>query len=158
MKRNIRSGVTLIEILIYIALMSITVSGSLLIVFNLIEGSDKLNNAAKIEEEANFIFKKFEWAFLDASDINSPAEGDSAQSVSVNKTNFGSNPIIFDLSSESITMKAGNGPVNILNSESVAASSLLFEHIEPEDERPAGLRSSFTLNGKTYSSLIYLRQ
>ena len=151
-------GFTLIEILIYMAIMSITIGASLTAVFNLLEGSGKLNSTARIEEEANFIFKKLEWAFGDASAILNPAAGSSGQSVSVTKTGFDENPIVFGLSSGNITMQTGGGQENALNSESIEVNALTFQHIASDGEKPEGLRSSFTLNGKEYATLIYLRQ
>lgn len=156
--KNYTEGFTLIEILIYAALIIILIGGSILTINNIIRSSSQLNNVVALEEEANFIFKKLEWALSDSNEINSPTSGSSASSISVDKTNFNNNPIRFSLSSDNILIKVGGASEQILNSESININSLLFEHIAEENEKPAGIRTTINIEGVEHNSLIYLRK
>lgn len=152
------TGFTLIEILIYAALIIILIGGSILTINNIITSSSRLNNVVALEEEANFIFKKLEWAFSDSNEINSPASGLSASSISVDKTNFNNNPIRFSLSSNNILIKVGNGTEKILNSESININNLSFEHLSEGNGKPAGIKTTIDIEEIEYTSLIYLRK
>lgn len=153
-----RKAFTLIEILIYMALVSITIGGSLFIVFNLLEGNEKLQWIAIREEEASFILKKIEWILVDAETINTPASGASGSTLSITKTNFAGNPVIMALDSGNVTLKAGAGSAQILNSSSFPVTALSFTHLAPASGKPAGIHMTFTGSGEEYSTTIHLRK
>lgn len=60
-------GFTLIETAIYIALFAIIIGGGMVAAYQVIEGSDKLKIQTVIEQEANFILRKIDWAMTNAS-------------------------------------------------------------------------------------------
>ena len=153
-----RDGFTLIEVLIYMVLVGVTIGSSIAVVFNVIESSGSLSQTAAVEENANFVFKKVEWALFGAEEILTPGPGQTAASVSINKFGFGSNPITFTLEEEEITMQTSGAGALPLNSELTPVGSLSFEHIAESGDKPTGLRTTFTLDNKEYSTLIYLRQ
>jgi prepilin-type N-terminal cleavage/methylation domain-containing protein len=150
-------GFTLIEIIIYTALFSIMMGGLVVTVFELMQNSEKLSGNDTAQEEINFVLKKMDWALSDASDINSPQSGTS-EVLSVNKTNFTNNPIVFDLNTSNsnyhyieFCLKSTN--CNPLTTQNVKVENLSFEYLPK-----AGIKSTITLNGETISTVKYLNK
>lgn len=155
--KNMR-GFTLIETLIYSALLSLTIGLTLGAVYQLVEGSEDLREKVVREEEANFVMRKLSWALTGANTINTPASGATSTTLSVNKTGFAQNPIVFDLSGGSIRIQKAGGAASALSNSLVSVSGLLFEHVPASGNAPAAAKTSFTISPNTYQTTIYLRK
>ncbi len=151
-------GFTLIEVLIYSALIAMIISGSLIAVYQIIEGSDSIQNKIIIEQEANFLLSKIRWVLTGATAIISPTVGLASSTLSINKANYSENPIILDLNSNNLRMKQGSGNPTILNNQNIAISNLIFEHLAANGSGPEGLKINLTVNNKLFTTIIYLRK
>lgn len=155
---NNTKGFTLIEVLIYSALIAIIISGSLIAVYQIIESNDSVKNKIITEQEANFLLFKIGWALTGATAINIPAIGEASSTLSINKANYSKNPIIFDLNSNNLRIKKGLENPAILNSQNTAINSLVFEHLAPDGSGPEGLKISIVINDKLFATTAYLRK
>ncbi|MEK7114455.1 MAG: prepilin-type N-terminal cleavage/methylation domain-containing protein [Patescibacteria group bacterium] len=151
-------GFTLIEVLIYSALIAMIISGSLIAVYQIIEGSDSIQNKIIMEQEANFLISKIRWALTGATTIISPTIGASSSTLSINKANYSENPIVFDLNLNNLRIKQGSGNPAILNNQNIAINNLIFEHLTASGSGPEGLKISLTVNNKLFTTIIYLRK
>lgn len=157
-------GFTLIETLIYAALISIMIGFSLTAAYQIIDSSESLNKKIVVEEEANFLLRKIEWALTGIETINSPVSGASSSILSVNKINFFANPLVFDLDSDNLRLKKGTGSPVILNNQNVKITNLVFEHLPAQaglatsGDKPAGIKINFDINEKSYGINVYLRK
>lgn len=151
-------GFTLIEALIYITLISIMIVVSISALNTLIDNSAGLNDRVTIEDEANFLLKKIEWALSSLESITLPAEGGSGSSLIINRYNFASNPVAFDLNSGNLRMAVGGGAPVILNSDLVVVEDLSFENLAPAGKKPPGITASFSINDKIFSITLYKNQ
>lgn len=147
---------TLIETIIYTALISVVIGLTVIAVYQIIQFSDSLNKKNIAEEEANFILRKIEWVLAGVSQINSPVSGATSTVLSVNKINYPSNPIIFDLNSQNLRIKKGGNEPVVLNSQNVSVSNVVFEHIAAIGNKPDAINTNFKINEKSYQLLIYL--
>ncbi len=158
MKRNLQKGFTLIEIIIYSALIAIIIGYALGGAYSLIQDSDRLNNRAVIDEEANFILKKIGWALSSLEQITTPASGASGQGLTISRYNFASNPVSFALNSGNLTMRTASGPAIILNNDRTEINSLVFEHFDAVPNKPDGVKTTISINGRVYAMTIYQNQ
>lgn len=152
-----KRGFTLIETIVYIALLSILISGSILITYQITQGTENVNTKTTTDEEAHFLLRKIDWTLSGITAINDPAAGSSGAGLSVDKIN-GPNPLVFDLDSGNVRLSRASGGFTILNSENVMVSGLLFEHIAPVGTKPAAVRVSFTLGGRQFEQTRYIRK
>ena len=141
------------EVLIYTFLTMFILGGMLLAVYNIIEGSTVLGGEIIIQEEANFLLRKIDWALSGVSDINIPVPGNSGSALSVDKDG---SIIQLDLDSGNLRIDKGSGPI-ILNSEYVTVSSLSFEHIPASGSGPAAVRAEFYVDDKYFEIVKFLR-
>lgn len=163
-----RSGFTLIEVLIYIVLFSIIVSGTILVFYQLLRSQAQNKSRSEVESEANFLMTKIAWALSGAQTINSPAPGATSTSLSVSKYNFAQNPLVFDVSSGTLRLSRGGGTPAALNNSAVQVSSVAFGHIAASGTAPEGVQTTLTVSSllaglpvvasSTLENTIYLRQ
>ena len=151
-------GFTLLEVLIYAALVALIIGGISYTLFTLITTSKIANDKVVVEEEANFILKKFDWVLAGYQTINSPASGSSGATLSVNKFNFLPNPIVFDVSSGNLRITKGLLPSVTLNSSRITVSNPVFTHIAANGSGPDAVKAAFDINGRTYQITVYKKQ
>ncbi|MBI2592680.1 MAG: type II secretion system protein [Candidatus Colwellbacteria bacterium] len=122
------SGFTLIEILIYIGLITVITGSFIASAYQIIDSRGRVQNQLELTENKKFLVEKLKWILASNQTINLPGQGASGASLSVNKLNYGSNPLVVDLVSNQIRLALGGGePVPLTNSQ-VTVSSLTFTH------------------------------
>ena len=121
------AGFTLIDTLIYAAILSMTMGSIMLVVYNIIEGRYRALARIEVEEEANFLMRKIDWALTGVSSITQPAPGATTSVLTVQKINFPTNPITIQSSSTNAAISYGGGSQTVLNSDSVIVRSLAFQ-------------------------------
>lgn len=122
------SGFTLIETLIYIGLVSVITGSFIAASYQIIDSRGRVQNQLELTENKKFLVEKLRWVLASNQAINLPGLGASGATLSVNKLNYGSNPMVVDLSANQIRLTLGGGqPVSITNSQ-VAVTSLTFTH------------------------------
>jgi prepilin-type N-terminal cleavage/methylation domain-containing protein len=160
-KQKYNQGFTLIETIIYIALFSIVITGGMVATYQIMQGTDAAANKIIIQEEANFLLRKIDWAMTGANTISTTS---SPPSLTITKT--GPTVLKFDFSSPagSIRLSKGGGSPSILNSSNIIISNLSFNPVNIGSLH--GINTVFTLttnlNGRnatqTFSTTKYLRK
>jgi len=146
-----KSGFTLIEVIIYIALFSIIIGGGIVATYEIIQSTDSGTNHVVLQEEANFLLRKINWALTGATSFT------LGSSLSIVKDG---DIYIFDLNSGNMRVTK-TGVTSILNSSSISVSNLAFTLTGTN-----GITTTFTLttaqNGRNttqdFSTTKYLRQ
>lgn len=154
-KQKTNAGFTLIETLIYVTLFVVMIGGSLGAVYQIIQSTNAANAWIVVNNEANFLLRKINWALTGASAVSVP----SPQDLQIYKTTPppGGNPIVFDWNGGNLRMARGGGAPVILNSVNIAVASLSFQKIV-ETGRPDAIKTGFKINGQNFETLKYLRQ
>jgi len=152
------TGFTLIEVIIYLALFSIIIGGAMAGVYQLIQSSDANAQKIIVEQEGNFLLRKIDWALSNVASVSVPSEGASGQTLKIDKVNYTQNPIEFNLAGSNLELKKGGGSAVALNSSYTVLSDLLFEHLPPSGAKPAAIKTSFKLNGQSFTTTKYFRK
>lgn len=156
-------GFTLVEIIIYAALVSLMAEFAIFSMNQIIGNNNLVRSKIEVEEEMNFTLQKINWALSGASAINQPAAGATSTILSVNKINFSQNPIVFDLNGNNVRLSKGGSGFSELNNQKVSVSRLVFEHLAASANAPEAIKTTIAINSKTanYSKTIemlyYLR-
>jgi len=153
----VTNGFTLIEVLIYSALLGLLMTGVLGGVYMIIQATGSSNERQLIDDEANFVLRKINWALDGITDINLPASGATGATLSVDKSGFGL-PLRFRLNSDNIEIDSGAGTYSPLDSENVTAASLSFHHIPVSGTQPAAVEASFYLDDKLFTTTKFIRK
>jgi len=149
-----KKGFTLIETIIYIALMALLMGGGVVTAFYVIDSAQKNKSDVNIQAEGNFIVRKIEWAMSGASGISVGA------TLSITKPSLppAQNPLVFSLSGSNVQLTRDTSAAQNLNSSNVSIDTLSFTDIPVSGGKPQGVTINFTVNNKPFTLTKYLRK
>ena len=133
-------GFTLLETVIYIALLAILIGGGMVGVFNILEGSGRTRQAMYREQEAYFIIRKIDAVLSEATTVDTSVAG-------VLQTD----DVRIDLGGEQIFLERGGGNAIPLNDTLVPATALNFD----KNDASSTITTTFTLDNHQYSVSNY---
>lgn len=145
MNQTNTSGFTLIEAIIYIALFSFIIGGSIISTYHIFDGQWKIQKIAREEAELNFVLRKLDWlsSGLAAGGVNSP---DTDETTSMLRAYKGATVYTIELDDDIITL---NGePI----SELLQVSSLEFSRT---GGTPNILSIELTVNGEDIGPITH---
>lgn len=143
---------TLIEFLVYIAILTIIITGLGGIVWNMLGGGKQINAREEVSSNSRFVLNRITYEVREAKSINSPARGTASTTLSLEMANPEKNPTIFYLDNGTLKIQQGAArPVN-LTSGSVEVSNLQFKNISATGT-PGTIFVSFTLSFKNPTGL-----
>lgn len=122
-KRTYKSGITLIETIIYIGLMSLVIYGSIFITYHMIEIGGKNEESVYILNEVVFINKKIEWILRDTTNVTITNNTLIVTKIEPSEDN----PIILKQENNSIVLKRASGIANSLNNDRYKISDLIID-------------------------------
>lgn len=137
-------GFTLLEILLYVSLISIMLLVFSLFLSLLFESRIKNQAIFEVESQGTQVVSQISQIIRSADGINSPAIGTTASSASIDVYAAASDPTLLDLSSGKIRIKEGAGSYIDLNNSKVTASALTFKNLS-RSGTPGIMTFQFTL-------------
>lgn len=156
-------GFTLLEVAIYIALLSLIIGGSLAAAFGLLQGESKAGGHDTIESEGGFVIAKFDAAMGQIIATSTPSKANPYTATLDIMTNEGR--LQMCLAGGSIYLRrAGSGGVcgdasyEALTTGNVTVSALHFGYLSATGAAPDGLQASTTIGGITFTATHYLRK
>jgi prepilin-type N-terminal cleavage/methylation domain-containing protein len=154
-----KKGFTLMETIIYIALLSIIMSGALITSYQLIDGASSADAKATIQEEGNFVMRKINWA-LTGLDVTSVPSIDTtvpcSHTLSVNKIVSSTvYPVNIHLSSGQIEIKENGGSYLPITTVNASTTCLKFGLT---GTNPQGITATTTINGIDFAITKYIRK
>jgi hypothetical protein len=156
--KNNQGGTSLIEVIIYTAILSMVFFTTISEAFLILKSSEDVVIKTAREEEANFLLRKFAWTMNSGGSVLAPGANSSSTSFKINKGNFDDNPIALSYSSNTIWMSLEGGENTWLSNESVAISDAQFYHRAASGTIPAAIEFEFSIGENHYETLIYLRK
>lgn len=148
-------GFTLIETLVYIALLAFLLTAGVLTSYTLATNSDKINTSTSTHDEGNFVLRKIDWALSDAESISLPSSG-LPYNGALGVTRTDGTRIDISITPENkIQIREGgtSGSYTPLTTDNVAVSALHFGYIPGT---PSGIEASTTINGVVFTTRRYL--
>lgn len=144
-------GFTLIETLIYIALLAFLLTSAVLTSYTLATNSDKLNVNTTTHDEGNFALRKMDWALGSLKTISVPSSGYSPTLTIVRNDGMQVN---IRLTAGQIEMRNGITASYVpITTSNVSVSALNFGYLAGT---PAGIEASTTINGVVFTTRRYL--
>lgn len=147
---NTQRGVTLIETMVYIALFSIIIGGSVVAAYQVLESSGRSQTRAMLQEEGDFLIGKINWA-LSGVQSGTPTGQNCTESntLSVSKWDTSIGVIVMNETSGNMNITYGGNPPVALNNSNVSVSALSFTHCFLNTSNPESMGARFTLSANT---------
>lgn len=123
-----RSGFTLVELVVYIALASIFLVGLISFSTTVITTGEETEINQTVMRDAQFAMSKIIEQIREASDVNAGSSTFGAHPgvLTLNTTNPTNDPTVFDLSGAILQMKQGGGAAMPLLDSSLEVTNLVF--------------------------------
>ncbi len=140
MKIN-QKGFTLIELILYIALVTIILSALVPFAWNTVETGVKSAVQQEVNSNVRYMSERIKYEIRNATGINSVA----ATSISLATSVSGTNPTVIDLSGGNIRIKQGSGSTVNLNSANTVINSLTFTNYTSGDGKTKHIQFIITV-------------
>lgn len=163
------SGFTLIEVLIYSAILGIILSSSLTMLYSVSAGRAQALARQVLESEGNMLMSKLTWAMTSAKTINLPAANSTSTVLSLSRYDSSDNPMVFGLNGGVLGLSRAGQPAKSLTSNEVVVTDFTVSHLPALNGQPEGVALNISIS--TYNLLaqtamatttlvrtIYLRQ
>lgn len=132
-KPNLGSGFTLIELVIYSAIVGVMLILMIGLFWNIISSNIKETAYQTVQQNTRFAIIKITQEVKGASGINNPLPGFSSDSLSLSMADSSLDPTLFDLVEGKLRITQGSfGPYE-LTSDEVQVSSLQFTNLSYPD-------------------------
>ncbi len=158
-------GFTLIEAVVYFALLGLIMTGALLTTYTMLESAGKTSGSNTVEEEGNFVVRKIDWALNGSSAtaaITAPAVGSYGSKLAVTRTD-GKHILMRQVGKEIQISEDGGTTYLPITSSNTTVGSLQFYHAAGAGGAPEGVVASTTLANAyaattTFSTTRYFRK
>lgn len=136
-------GFTLIEIIIYLAIISVMTVSLVDFALGVIQGGVKASNQQEVYTQARYLSERIKREIRSATDINSVSAG----SISLKETPAsGNDPTIISLSGTTVTIQQGAGPLTRLHSTDSKVTSLIFTSYTSADNKTKHIGFKITIS------------
>lgn len=134
------SGFTLIEMLIYVLIVSAIALAGTQFTMEVIKGQNKSRSDQEVQDNARFAMETMTKLIRSADGVDVAASifDTSPGKLVLNMSDAAKHPTIFevDAQTDSLTMKEGNDPVVNLTSNEIDVSNLIFKNLSPPKVQP----------------------
>ncbi|GAH25481.1 unnamed protein product [marine sediment metagenome] len=150
-----QKGFTLIEILIYSALLGIFLGGVVILVGNIFASTDTTLARSEVLTNQEFIERKLQWLTGQATDIISPVPGSASTQLELSEPVPGIHPAIFslDATTDQLLLSLGGGTPLSLTNNRVEVIDFIVEHFV-QDGSLSTIRISLGLQSALYHHII----
>ena len=140
-------GFTFIELILYVAIVTIILSALVPFAWSAIETGVKSAVQQEVNANARYISERIKYEIRNSTDINLPVVGSSGTTLSIVTSIPATNPTIIDrdLPTGNITIKQGAGSTVNLNSANTVISSLTFTSYTSGDNKTKHIRFNMTV-------------
>jgi len=133
-------GFSFIELILYVAIITIVLSAIIPFALTIITSAAKSNTQQEVFSQARFISEKIKYEIRNAVGINSV----STESISLATDDVSTDPTIISLTSGDVTIKKGSGSAVLINSDFVTITGLTFTNNTSVDNKTKNI--SFVLS------------
>lgn len=145
------AGFTLIEVMIYVVLVSGILIGATSFAISIINNRTKSFAIQEVEQNSRFVMEKITQAVRSARKIATPAIGVTDTTLELEMSDGTRNPTIFTLNGSSLNFTEGTGPTLDLHSGNVEVSNLIFTNLSLPNGKTRNVYVSFTLSHRNPS-------
>lgn len=149
-KSNNQTGYTLIELLLYVTIVSSLLLAVTMFFSMSAEGQVKNQTVSEVDQQGTFALNYIAQTLRNATAITSPAMGASANQITVTVPTASLSPTIFNLSGTALHVKEGTAAAVPLTSDTVQISNLTFKNLSRSSTNEI-VQVSFTVSGTNTS-------
>ena len=148
MKKNVSSripGFTLIEVLLYVSIAGILLTGITTFFLITVQARTKYQTISEVENQGSQVVNLIAQTIRNGTALTTPPANSSAASISITTAVASTTPTIFDLSGGTVRITEGANTAAPITSSRVIVSNLVFYNLT-RTNAPSSIRFQFTLS------------
>ncbi len=154
-----QKGFTLIETLLYIALLAMLLSGVVVASYQLIDSARKIDSKNTTEQEGNFVIRKIDWALNGVTTITQPTAGAPYASTLDIVSNLGTHVVVrYNAGTRKIEMSENGAPYQPLTTVNASTTRLQFHYLASNGSALSGIEASSTIDVFVFYTKKYIRK
>src|SRR5579872_4849428 len=139
--KQIQDGFTLIELILYIGIVTIMMSALIPFAWNIIEEGVKNSTKQEIFTQGQYVADRITYEIRNASGINSVV----SNQISLSTATPATNPTLISLNAGAINLQQGSASPIALNSKNTTVQSLTFTNYTSSDNKTKNIQFVFTI-------------
>ncbi|XOU94295.1 MAG: PilW family protein [Candidatus Kerfeldbacteria bacterium] len=140
MKIKQQQGITMIETLVYLALVSGILLAATSFAWNIINNRTKAFSIQEVEQNGRFITQKIAGVIKEANAITFPLVGNTASNLDLEMNDGGTQTISINLNGDDLEWQEDAGPTVLLNSNQVRITSMDFVNMSSTNNRTQNIK------------------
>ncbi|OIP80809.1 hypothetical protein AUK45_02985 [Candidatus Peregrinibacteria bacterium CG2_30_44_17] len=126
-----KKGFTLVELILYLAILAILLPITAFLLLNLQEGAVKARAIRTVSQNGRFAFAQMQLAVRNADTITSPSVGATSSSLVLVTDDPATNPTSFFVSGTRLMIQEGSSASAVLTELGVQITDLQFQNVSP---------------------------
>ncbi|MEN9582421.1 MAG: hypothetical protein RL641_375 [Candidatus Parcubacteria bacterium] len=127
------TGFTLMETILYVALLSIFLTGTFLFVNSILSTSSNIIERNEVVANREFIDSKLHWLLSQATGVSAPVLGSTGGSLTITGATAGMYPAVITLSNNQLLLSLAGGATAPITNSRVQITSFAVSHINTSD-------------------------
>lgn len=148
---NRQAGTSIIEIVVYVGLLTLIMGSSVLILFQIVHGDERREQAALVQEEAHYMMEKIGAFFSYGTRVSKPMPGSHGDMLIVTMPQTPREPITLYRDGNYLMIQRGTNTPEILNASSAPITNLDFDYSAATHTMPATLRVVFSVGDEEFT-------
>ena len=129
-KRNLESGLSLMETLVYSALLALFLAGTFMFINNLLATTGDVLERNELVANKEFIDAKLGWLVSQATSVTTPASNISANSLTLTGSQPTIFPAVLTLSNGRLMLSLAGGSASAITNNRVTVTSFSIFHVD----------------------------
>lgn len=142
---NRHAGYTLIELLLYLSLLSVLLGAIASFTGMVLEARAKNQVMTEVNQQGTAALELISYTLRNASSITAPATGSNASSLTLSVPTASASPTIFTLNDSTLTIKEGSATAVPLTNSRVQVTGLVFTNVSRSGTKGV-IQASLTLS------------
>jgi len=148
-----RSGFTMVEILIYSAILAIFLGAVFSFIASILGTTDNLLERNELLANTEFVESKIGWLTSLATGVTTPAPNSSGTALKMNLSDLTLDPALFSLTSSTINLSFASGTPAALTNDRVRVTTFEVKHLAASSSPPQ-LKISLALQSAIYPNIV----
>lgn len=154
-----QKGFTLLEVLLYVAIISVVITAIVLFAWNIIYGGVKTTRLGEVNYASRYVSERIKYEIRNSSGITTGSSNfgvnlatTAGSKITLTKANAAKNPTVIDVSSGQLRIAVGANPVINLTPTNISITNLTFTNNSSGDGKTKNVSFIMTLESNIVSS------
>ncbi len=141
---------TLLEFMLYAGIVTVLLFATTEVVLSLLDGKAKIEAIQEVNQNERLVMRIMSQAIRDAYEVTTPSRGTTSTSLVLQTSTTATNPTVFTVTDQGLSMKEGSAATTTLTSSGVMVAFLEFRNLAATSS-PSNIRINLSVSSTNFS-------